>query len=384
MRILFVQKEGGIFGAENYHLSVIPELIKRGVSISFLRLYTNYQGGKGGEFVRRLGTFSVPVYEVNIGRLPNLANLKKIHRVIKSGNYDLVHTHLIHADFYVILAKILFRASYEVVSTKHGYDNKFVSKYGFDASKQRLTLYFLVSRFAEKRMKASYTISKGLRGFFIETGLTKPDKMSLIHYGFDLPDFFLQKGKGYRYSKYQIVIAGRLVKFKGHHFLLNALPLVITQIPDTKLLIIGSGKEEESLKQISEDLGIADHVEFLGYRNDVGSYMANSDVVIVPSVSEGFGVVFMEAFSAKTVVVAWDVPAANELIQDQRTGYLVPPYDIKLLAKRLIQAYHDPKEREEVANRAYIRLKFYFNLDRMVNETIQFYQKNVSLLNGSV
>ncbi|HEY9117567.1 MAG TPA: glycosyltransferase family 4 protein [Roseivirga sp.] len=375
MKILFVQKEGGIFGAENYQLNVIPGLQTKGVQVDFLRLYTNHQGGRGGAFINKLCELKVKTFEINIGRLPKLNALIKIRSVVQNGGYDIVHTHLIHADFYLALVKTLLKMTPVLVSTKHGYDNSFTSRFGFDAKKQKRTLYFLVSRWAEKRMKSSFTISNGLKDFFLATGLSSSDKMGLIYYGFDLPDNHLKKGKEtYRFSNYQIIIAGRLIPFKGHVFLINALAKVVDNFQDVILVVAGSGPLEESLKGHVKELGLENNVKFLGYTQDVGAFMANSDVVVIPSKSEGFGVVFLEAFSAKSPVVAWNVPAGNELIDHNKSGYLVPPYDETELAQRLIDILSNPEAQKPIVEAAYQRLKTNFNLNTMVDETILFYE----------
>lgn len=377
MKILFVQKEGGIFGAENYQLKVIPGLLATGIEIEFLRLYTDYQGGKGGEFIDRLNQLGVKTYEVNIGKYPTPKVLNQIKQIANGGQFDLVHTHLIHADFHLGLIKTFMSLKPVLVSSKHGYDNAFTSKFGFDASKQTNTPYFLVSKWAEKRMKASFTISHGLRNFFIGTGLTKSEKMRLIHYGFDMPENYLSKGKeGFRKAPKQIMIAGRLIEFKGHKFLIEAMSRVKkAHGSDVKLLIAGTGDLEGTLRSQVEELGLSKDVEFLGYSKEVGSFMANSDVVVVPSISEGFGVVFLEAFSAKTPVVAWDVPSGNELMKHGKTGYLVEPYNTDQLADQLIEVLDSPEEQEEIVEAAYAELKSYFNLNRMVDETIEFYHE---------
>ena len=150
MRVLFIQKEGGIFGAENYHLKIIPALKSKNINIEFLRLYSDYQGGKGGAFVEELRKMNVPLHEINIGRYPGFNKLREINKLIKEGKYDIVHTHLIHADFYVSLLKLLGGLTPKWVSTKHGYDNSFTAKYGFNPTKQKLTLYYLISKLSEK------------------------------------------------------------------------------------------------------------------------------------------------------------------------------------------------------------------------------------------
>lgn len=350
----------------------------KGIEVDFLRLYTDYQGGKGGEFINRLNSIGVKTYEVNIGKYPKLSALKEI-RKIANDRYDLVHTHLIHADFHLALIKKLLGLEPALVSTKHGYDNTFTSNFGFNASKQTNTLYFLLSKWAEKRMKASFTISHGLRDFFVQTGLSRPEKMRLIHYGFDMPENYQSNGKvGYRQAPKQIMMAGRLVAFKGHRFLIEAMSKVVEAYgSDVKLLIAGTGDLEDELRRQVGQLGLFENIKFLGYSKEVGCFMANSDVVVVPSISEGFGVVFLEAFSAKTPVVSWDIPAGNELIQHGKTGYLVPPYDVNLLAEQLIYVLDNPEEQGDVVEAAYDRLKSYFNLERMVNETVSFYKETL-------
>lgn len=376
MKILFVQKEGGIFGAENYQLKVIPGLMARGIEVEFLRLYTEYQGGKGGAFIDRLHAMGVNTYEINIGKYPTPGVLRKIHGIAKSGAYDLVHTHLIHADFHLVLAKLLFCGKYRLVSTKHGYDNAFTSKHGFDASKQSNTPYFLISRWAEKRMSTSFTISTGLRHFFLATGLSSAQRMRLIHYGFDMPEHAATKGQSqFRLAPKQLMIAGRLVGFKGHRYLIEAMS-ELKEIfgADVRLLIAGTGDLEPTLKEQVESLGLSENVQFLGYSTEVGAYMANSDVVVVPSISEGFGVVFLEAFAAKTPVVSWDVPAGNELMEHGVSGYLVPPYDVKALAKQLEEILQSSGQQKPIVDAAHHRLKSYFNLNRMIDETVAFYE----------
>ena len=376
MKILFVQKEGGIFGAENYHLKTIPALIKSGIHIEFLRLYTDYQGGKGGNFVERLSSERIPVYEINIGRFPTLTKVQRIKKIIESGEYDLVHTHLIHADLYVSLVKLFFGLACKWVSTKHGYDNKFTSKHGFDASKQGITPYYLIARLSETLVDRSFTISNGLRNFFLKTKLAKEDKMGLIHYGFDYePPTYDWKDTRYRQFSKQVFIAGRLVPFKGHKYLVDALPKVLRKHPDAGLLIAGSGEGEEDITKQVNQLGINESVVMLGYTGAVVKYMYNSDVVVVPSISEGFGVVFLEAFNCSKPVVAFDVPAGNEIIENGTSGYLAEPYSSRELAEKIIHIFDHPLEAQQAGERANEKLLSYFNLNRMIEQTIDFYKR---------
>lgn len=375
MKILFVQKEGGIFGAENYQLKIIPELIRRGYTIHFLRLYTNYQGGKGGKFIDLLNSFGVKTFENNIGRFINPVNLFRINQIIKSEKYDLIHTHLIHADIHLALIKLLLNRKMKVVSTKHGYDNAFTAKHGFNPGKQTRTPYFVISRFAENLMTKSFTITNSLRNFFIQTGLTTAAKMSTIHYGFDFtPPELSWVDERFRIFQKQLVIAGRLVRFKGHRFVIEAMPEIVRQNPDAGLVIVGSGELEAELKALVSELQMDDHVRFTGYSSDVVKWMYNSQVVCVPSISEGFGVVLLEAFNCSKPVVAFDVPACNELMQHNKTGLLVEPFDTAMLSKTICKLLNEPQAADDIGRAANRRLKEYFTLKRMTDQTESFYK----------
>lgn len=376
MKILFIQKEGGIFGAENYQLKIIPALLAKGIEIEFLRLYTDYQGGKGGDFIDRLIAMGVKTHELNIGRIPKISSLRKIKKLIHQNEFDIVHTHLIHADLHLSLIK-LFLGGIKCawVSTKHGYDNNFTAQNGFEASNQKKTPYFLLAQLSERLCDQSFTISHGLRNFFIKTGLAKEEKMKLIHYGFDFPDTSDDLlDPNFKLFEKQIIIAGRLVGFKGHHYLIEAMQKLCTQEPDAGLIIVGSGELEEELKQKTKDLKLEDHIHFAGYSKEVIKWMYNSDLVAVPSISEGFGVVFLEAFNCKKPVVSWDVPAGNELMKEGKTGYLVAPYNTQALADKMTYVLNHPTGAQEVGVKAYEELKNYYNLKRMTKETVEFYQ----------
>lgn len=378
MKILFVQKEGGIFGAESYQLKIIPELLKRGHTIHFLRLFTNFQGGKGGRFIDLLDSFGVKTFEINIGRVINPINLFKINHIVKNGQYNLVHTHLIHADFHLALVKMFFNRKLTLVSTKHGYDNDFTARFGFNPDKQTLTPYFAISRFAERRMNKTFTVTNSLRNFFIKTGLTTADKMSTIHYGFDfpLPETSWTESRFRLFSK-QLVIAGRLVKFKGHRYVIEAMPEVVRKHPDAGLVIVGSGELEAELKTMVKNLNLERYVIFTGYSSEVIRWMYNADSVVVPSISEGFGVVLLEAFNCSKPVVAFNVPACNELMEHRKTGMLVEPFNIAQLSDTLHEVLENPEWAREIGITAHKQLKAYFTLKRMTDQTVEFYKSVV-------
>jgi glycosyltransferase involved in cell wall biosynthesis len=376
MKVLFIQKEGGIFGAEQFQLRTIPALIAKGIEIEFLRLYTTHQLGLNSPFVEKLEGLGVNTFQLKITNIPLPSQFFKMKKIIKEGNYDIIHTHLIHADFYMRIIKTYFNLPVKWLSTKHGYDNKFTAKYGFDASKQKYTPYFLISKWVENKVDGSFTISDGLLDFFQKTGMVKKNRMKRIHYGFDFDKVEVDPdGKSnFKIYQNQIFIAGRLIEFKGHKYLLEAISLLRNRFQDIGLVIAGTGDLDNELKQKVESLGIKSNVTFLGYNSEISKWMKSSDVVAVTSISEGFGVVFLEAFNSKTPVVSFDVPSGNELMVHKETGYLAKPYKSKHLAQNIEYILNNKTEASKVAERSYGKLKNYFNLHRMTDEIIEFYR----------
>jgi len=378
MKILYVQKEGGIFGAENYHLHIIPSLIKQGVTIEFLRLYTHYQLGVDSDFVKRLRAIGIVVYQVNIGRIPWINDIHKVAGIMRQGSYDIIHSHLIHADLYSALIKIIYKLPSVFISTKHGYDNAYTAKYGFNHHRVRSTLYYWLSRGAEAVMDKSYTISKGLLEFFVDSSLTTRGKMELIYYGFDLPVVpEVSNTSDYRIAKHQLCIAGRLVEFKGHTWAIQALAILKEKYNDVRLVIIGTGKHKIALEEIAKNLNVSQQIEWLGYRNDVVLWMHYSDVVLIPSRSEGFGVVFLEAFNAGTPVVAFNVAAANELIRHEENGLLAHPYSEHELAICIDRLLQDRELAKKLSFQAASDLHEKFSLSIMTKATLTFYKQRL-------
>ena len=147
-----------------------------------------------------------------------------------------------------------------------------------------------------------------------------------------------------------IFAAGRLVKEKGFHILLQALPLVLEKYPDLDLLLAGEGEEAEALTTIVDALSLSAHVHFLGPlpNQDVIHWMMECEAVVLPSLEESLGIVCQEAMAAGKAVVATRVGGVPEVVVDGTTGILVPPEDPYALAQAIIAILQDPVRRDRM------------------------------------
>jgi len=170
--------------------------------------------------------------------------------------------------------------------------------------------------------------------------------------------------------------AGRLVPEKGAHILLEALALLPSSLAQVRLRIAGDGPDRSMLESLARRLGLGDRVEFLGHvsREDVQRILASVAVQVVPSVwAEPFGLVVVEAMSRGTPVMASATGALSELVDDGRTGYLVPPGDAGALARRLAQVLSDPAGLESVRREARRVVCDVFSMERVMDRFLGLY-----------
>ncbi len=374
MKILHVQNITGIAGSEKYLLAALPALQKEGHEIHFLVLHPNKNANGFKEFKSLLEADGIIVHVLSFGGFPFLRLMKNMKNLQEEEGFDLIHTHLIHADFLLALFKRFVRKDFKLVSTKHGFQEWYNNKYGFDANSKGKNFYLRVAKQAEKQMDGTIAISKGLRDLYIGLKISKPNKIDLIHYGLDFPQD-ISPDSSKRFWKHQMVLVGRLTAFKGHRYALDALKMMSSDLEDVGLVIVGSGKLDEELKAYVEQLELQDHVKFIGYSPDARSYMASSDIVLVPSVSEGFGVVVLEAFSVKKAIVAFDVPSLNEHIESGANGYLSAAFDIEAYAANVQSLFKDYALWVKMGEEGHRRLVEYYCLERMTSDTLNFYAK---------
>lgn len=161
-----------------------------------------------------------------------------------------------------------------------------------------------------------------------------------------------------------LVLVGQISPWKGHEAAVRALAQVVTQRPKARLLIVGALKFTQAtarydnaafrdrLLALIGELGLTEHVVFTGERSDIPELMALSDAVLVPSWEEPFGRTVIEGMAMARPVIATDVGGPAEIIEDGRTGFLVPPHQPEALAKNILRCTSDPEKLGNLRQRA--------------------------------
>jgi glycosyltransferase involved in cell wall biosynthesis len=136
---------------------------------------------------------------------------------------------------------------------------------------------------------------------------------------------------------------GRLEKVKGVEILIYSIPKVLSQFPDTHLYIAGSGSLNNSLLQLTKDLGIRDHITFLGWISDSEkySYFKSIDICVVPSMCESFGIVILEAMALGKPVIASNVGGIPDIIENEQNGLLFERGSVDELSEKIVRLLRD-------------------------------------------
>jgi glycosyltransferase involved in cell wall biosynthesis len=158
---------------------------------------------------------------------------------------------------------------------------------------------------------------------------------------------------------YVIAGVGRLVPVKGFDLLVTALAGVAARVPDTHVVLIGSGDEHDALRTRAAALGVADRLHITGSVTDVVGRLAAADVLAAPSRNEGMGRVLVEAMALGLPVVGTRVGGIGDVIAEDECGLLVPPDDPAALTEAIVELGLDTARRAKLGAAARPRAEMF-------------------------
>lgn len=368
MRVLHVIKATGIAGAEKHLLQLLPGLRARGIDAWLLLLQE--AALPQDEFARLLREQGVPVEQHTMQRHIDVTLLPWLTGYVRQQKPDIVHTHLLHAVLYGTLAAKTTGA--HTISSHHN-DDPFLRR-----APLRLTY-----RQYWRMMDAGIAISAYVAAFCRAIEGAPADKLHVIHYGLPAPPpthdsaarTMLRREIGVSKDAQLVGMIARLTEQKGVTYGLQAFARVSQRYPDAHLVIVGDGELRAALEAEARALRLTPWTHFLGWRPDAAALMRGLDVLLMPSLWEGFGLVLLEAMAAALPVVASSVSAIPEIVLHGETGLLVPPGDVEGLAVALDRLLRDAPLRQHMGLLGLDRLEAHFSVGQMIDKTIAVYQQ---------
>jgi glycosyltransferase involved in cell wall biosynthesis len=325
---------------------------------------------------RREGVWRARVEEraasVTEFRLTSLRALSTVRQMIRFARWcrerriAVVHACDIYANIFALPAAALAR-----VPVRVGGRRGIVSPVGND---HLLTLQRFAYRAAHRIVANSGAAAQRV----IEEGVPAW-KIATIPNGIDVQDFPRAERRA---ARRVITTVANLRAGKGHDVLLRAAALVVRRVPEARFQFVGSGPLRASLEPYASHLGLADHVRFVGHRDDVPAILQQSDIFAFPSLMEAFPNGVIEAMAVGLPVVATRVGGIPELIEDEHNGLLVPAGDDGAMAHAIVRLIEDEALAASLGAAAHATVEARYSFARMVGEFEALYLDELEAREG--
>jgi N-acetyl-alpha-D-glucosaminyl L-malate synthase BshA len=306
---------------------------------------------------------SYPLFE----RVPccySLALVSKLAEIIKSYDLDIVHAHYaVPNAVSAYLAKKICNDSARVVTTLHGTDSYLV---GLHPSYKEVTQFSMqqsdaltaVSEYLKERTMTEFDISREIR---VIANFVDPQRFRRL-----------------KKDREQKVVchSSNFRPIKRIPDIVKAFKIISEEI-DCKLSLMGSGPERFEAEKMVKNLGISESVEFLGNVKNVEEVLGRSDLFLLPSEDESFGLAALEAMSCEVPVVASDVGGLKGLVSHGVDGYLIGVGDVEALARYSLRILQDPRLREEFGRNARQKVLEKYTPDKIVPKYEDLYKETL-------
>ena len=302
-------------------------------------------------------------YDIPFERNPlkpgNLKAYKSLKKVINEGGYNIIHCHTpVGAMLTRLTAKQARKLGTKVIYTAHGFH------FYKGAPAVNWLLYYPVEKWLSRYTDVLITINKE------DYEKAKTFKSGKVYYvpgvGIDLKRFdvvYPDKDKkreniGVRAEDFVLLSVGELIPRKNHEVVIRAMSVLKQEDKLTHLeyVICGEGAYESELEKLAEDLGVAEHIRFLGYRADIAEICHCSDLFVFMSHQEGLPVALMEAMAGGLPAVCSNIRGNTDLIENNVSGLIVAstPKDV---AEAVVQMQKNPDMRNRMAAAALSAIK---------------------------
>jgi glycosyltransferase involved in cell wall biosynthesis len=299
--------------------------------------------------------------------------LLRLVRLMRARRPDVVHTHMAKAG---ALGRLAARRTGVpvVIHTFHGH----VLEGYFSGWKTRA---FLAAERGLARMSdALVAVSPAVRDELLALGIGRPSQWRLIPVGLDLQDLLAQEvdrekargALGLPETGPVVGIVGRLVPIKDHVTFLDAAARVARERPDATFVVAGGGELRSDLEVRARHL-LGDRCRFLGWVMDLPTLYAALDVVVLTSRNEGTPVALIEAGAAGKPAVATRVGGVADVVQDGKTGLLVPPRDPRAVAAGVSALLDDPGRARAFGEAARREASSRFRIERLADDLAGLY-----------
>lgn len=362
-KVLFVVSSAEVGGAERYCVSLLRGLRAAGAEVQLAC-------PRSGPMLPEYRAAAAGTHPLDLSRVYDPRAARKLARLIQENRSDVVHTHLWNADALGALASAQVRGA-AFVSTVYGAYYLPSGARGLVALRRRAQSrsFRTVYRAFDRVIAVSDYVAQDLR---TRAGVRVSERsLAVVRPGVDL-EAAPPRPRGTRPPR--VVCVANFHVGKGHEFLLRALPLVLARFPAARCVLVGDGPERRAMERLALTLEVSEAVEFTGTVADPSPLVADSDLFVLPSLSEGLPLSVLEAWALGVPVVASRVGGLSELVEDGKDGLLVPVGEPEPLAQAIGAVLSDPGLASRLSAGGRNALAGRFSASRMTDEVLGVYR----------
>jgi len=364
-KILFVIDGHEFGGGERVFLQLASGLKGR-FEVSFASM-------PGGRLEGELKSLGVNFYPVEMKRRISCKSVLRINEIIRNEQIDLVHSQGARADFFARIAG-------RMAGIPHNLCTIAMPVEGFDIKPLRKMIYRAFDRLTEGSVEKFIVVSDSLKRALIEKRRIPADRIVRIYNGIEIDQYHpgIESGNfkrewGISQNIPLVGAIGRMVWQKGFEYLIQSIPEIVKAVPEAKFLLVGEGPRRERLEALSEELRVRDNVILAGFRSDIKEILSAIDLLVVPSILEGFPMIILEAMAMGKPIVATNIDGIIEQITDGVDGILVPPKNPNALAEAILKIFSEEEKMKKIGLAARQKVESCFSVQKMVRETEQVY-----------
>lgn len=354
MKILYLITGLGLGGAEKVVSDLADQMHASGHTVVIAYLT--------GEVVVKPWTTEIEIIALDLNSKKDLLSAsKKYKMLIKQFRPDVVHAHMVHANIFARLNRIVCQVP-KLICTAHNSN---------EGGKARMLAY----RFTNHLSDTNTNVSQEAADALINKGAFSKDELLTVYNGVDLRKFERTSENFQSYKNIVNLIAiGRFNDQKDYSNLIHAIALLKENTSiDSKLIIVGDGELRPQIEALIERLDLIDDITLLGKRSDIPQLLNQGDIFVLASKHEGLPTVVIEAMACECYVVATNCGGSAEILGD--TGKLVPIKNSEALANALKEAIElNIDDRIENNKKARARVEQLFSLETSVQKWLALYE----------
>jgi glycosyltransferase involved in cell wall biosynthesis len=360
--VLQLLATGGTGGAQESYTGLLLRLDRSAYEVRALSL----SSGSAVQRLRRLG-LEVEV----IDEADDEAAVRELTAYLVRNEIDLLHAHMYRAE--VIGARAAVAAGTAVVmATVHSSRVR---------SPEDVATLAALTPVMDRLIVPSSSIAAKVRaeGRGAASFSVVPNGVDLDRFDLPVAACALRREFGIPGDAPLLGVVARLEPEKGHRYLIEAMPAILSGAPETWLVIVGEGSLEGELRSLaaSQPGAAPDRVVFTGRRDDVAAITAEIDVAVLPSLREAQGISILEAMARRLPVVASAVGGIPEVLTNGLDGLLVSPADPRALAEACIRLACSPELRTRMGEAGRATVETRFSLDAMVRQVEAIYDEEL-------